>query len=103
VYSWKSVWVPVDIRVWGRSRNREKSPTVTMSSAAFSFRPMEHADIPMFLGWIARSHEAEFWHDPPHPNNRRAIRCCEKAGFHAVREVATPDGPALLMYCERPP
>jgi RimJ/RimL family protein N-acetyltransferase len=37
----------------------------------------------------------------PSPGNRRAIRCYEKAGFHAVGEVNTPDGPALLMVCDR--
>jgi RimJ/RimL family protein N-acetyltransferase len=38
----------------------------------------------------------------PALDNARAIRCYEKAGFRAVREVVTPDGPALLMYCDRP-
>ena len=37
----------------------------------------------------------------PSPLNSRAIRCYEKAGFHTVREVDTPDGRALLMVCER--
>jgi RimJ/RimL family protein N-acetyltransferase len=37
----------------------------------------------------------------PSPRNRRAVRCYEKAGFHAVGEVDTPDGRALLMVCER--
>jgi aminoglycoside 6'-N-acetyltransferase Ib len=37
----------------------------------------------------------------PSPRNARAIRCYEKAGFRAAREVVTPDGPALLMYRER--
>lgn len=39
----------------------------------------------------------------PAPENARAIRCYEKAGFRAAREVDTPDGRALLMYCERQP
>ena len=37
----------------------------------------------------------------PSPANARAIRCYEKAGFRPVRVVDTPDGPALLMICER--
>ncbi|MGV3710932.1 MAG: GNAT family N-acetyltransferase [Gemmatimonas sp.] len=38
----------------------------------------------------------------PSPLNARAIRCYEKAGFRAHGEIETPDGRALLMYCERP-
>ena len=37
----------------------------------------------------------------PDPANARAIRCYEKAGFKAFREVITPDGQALLMYLDR--
>lgn len=37
----------------------------------------------------------------PSPRNRRAVRCYEKAGFRAVGEVETPDGPALFMVRER--
>lgn len=33
----------------------------------------------------------------PSPDNARAIRAYEKAGFRREREVDTPDGPALLM------
>jgi RimJ/RimL family protein N-acetyltransferase len=37
----------------------------------------------------------------PSPENERAIRCYRRAGFVALREVSTPDGPALLMRTER--
>jgi RimJ/RimL family protein N-acetyltransferase len=37
----------------------------------------------------------------PSPDNLRAIRACEKAGFRRVREVTTPDGPSLLMVIRR--
>jgi RimJ/RimL family protein N-acetyltransferase len=37
----------------------------------------------------------------PSPRNSRAIRSYEKAGFHRVGEIDTPDGPALLMVCDR--
>lgn len=37
----------------------------------------------------------------PSPQNARAIRCYEKCGFRPVREMDTPDGRALLMYCDR--
>lgn len=38
----------------------------------------------------------------PDPENRRAIRCYEKAGFRAVATIVTPDGPALYMIQDRP-
>lgn len=37
----------------------------------------------------------------PSPENERAIRCYRRAGFVAHGEVATPDGPALLMFRDR--
>lgn len=38
----------------------------------------------------------------PAPDNGRAIRCYEKAGFRRVATIETPDGPAVYMLCERP-
>lgn len=38
----------------------------------------------------------------PRPDNLRAIRCYEKAGFRPRGLVNTPDGAALLMVLERP-
>jgi RimJ/RimL family protein N-acetyltransferase len=37
----------------------------------------------------------------PSPDNARAIRAYEKAGFSRVGVLDTPDGPALLMVRER--
>ena len=37
----------------------------------------------------------------PRPDNARAIRAYEKAGFRRLGEVGTPDGSALLMVVER--
>jgi aminoglycoside 6'-N-acetyltransferase-1b len=38
----------------------------------------------------------------PAPHNLRAIRCYEKAGFRQVRQIVTPDGPAIYMLRARP-
>lgn len=39
----------------------------------------------------------------PSPDNPRAIGCYRRAGFEAIGEVDTPDGPALLMVKRRAP
>jgi RimJ/RimL family protein N-acetyltransferase len=59
---------------------------------------------------MVRAFVARLFDDPavtrvqtdPAPDNRRAIRCYEKAGFHPVGQIDTPDGRALLMYRDRP-
>jgi RimJ/RimL family protein N-acetyltransferase len=59
---------------------------------------------------MIRSFVAQLFADPgvtriqtdPSPQNARAVRCYERAGFRRVGEVDTPDGRALLMRCERP-
>jgi AacA4 family aminoglycoside N(6')-acetyltransferase len=38
----------------------------------------------------------------PAPDNLRAIRCYEKAGFRKVKDIITPDGPAVYMLRRRP-
>lgn len=37
----------------------------------------------------------------PAPDNARAVRAYEKAGFTRVGVADTPDGPAVLMVCNR--
>ena len=37
----------------------------------------------------------------PHPDNHRAVRCYEKAGFLRGPVVSTPDGPACYMTFPR--
>ncbi len=37
----------------------------------------------------------------PRPDNVRAIRCYEKAGFRRMKPITTPDGAALMMFLKR--
>jgi aminoglycoside 6'-N-acetyltransferase-1b/aminoglycoside 6'-N-acetyltransferase-2 len=37
----------------------------------------------------------------PRPDNFRAIRCYEKAGFKQVQPITNPDGPAIMMVVKR--
>jgi aminoglycoside 6'-N-acetyltransferase Ib len=59
---------------------------------------------------LVRQFTAALFEDPgvtvvqvdPTPDNARAIRCYEKAGFKRVGLAETPDGQALLLQIRRP-
>ena len=58
---------------------------------------------------MVRAFVARLFEDPritrvqadPRPSNLGAIRCYEKCGLVRVREIVTPDGPALLLARSR--
>ncbi len=54
-----------------------------------------------FVVWLFEDPAVTVVQTDPSPDNPRAIRCYAAAGFEAVGEVVTPDGPALLMRCRR--
>jgi aminoglycoside 6'-N-acetyltransferase len=82
---------------------------------SFGFQPPATRGIDQFIGepgMIGRGHGSGFIRQfadallasgtprivtDPDPDNGRAVRACEKAGFQSERVVDTPDGPALLM------
>jgi len=59
---------------------------------------------------MVRAFTELLWADPdvteirvdPRPDNSRAIACYRRVGFRSRGDIATPDGPALLMVLERP-
>lgn len=57
--------------------------------------------IQAFLGRLFADPEVTAVQTDPSPENHRAIRCYQKAGFVAVGELDTPDGRELLMVCRR--
>jgi len=81
----------------------------------FGAQPAQTRGIDQFIGepeLIGRGHGSKFIRDfvdellkkdtprvvtDPDPENTRAVRAYEKAGFERDRLVDTPDGPALLM------
>ena len=54
-----------------------------------------------FTRTLLSDHDVTKVQTDPDPRNARAIRCYIKAGFVPVREIVTPDGPALLMVIEK--
>ncbi len=59
--------------------------------------------ITAFLARLFAERHATRVQTDPAPHNARAIRCYEKCGFRSTGVIETPDGPALLMYCDRQP
>ena len=90
---------------------------IAWPDAAFSDQPRGTRAIDQFIGepdMIDRGHGSAFIRafteklfaagmprviTDPDPENGRAIRAYEKAGFHKDKIVETHDGPALLMVC----
>jgi aminoglycoside 6'-N-acetyltransferase len=88
---------------------------VTAWNSGFGAHPPGTRGIDLFIGepgMIGRGHGSGFIRafvddklrngaprivTDPDPENVRAVRAYEKAGFEKVRMVDTPDGPALLM------
>lgn len=54
-----------------------------------------------FTAWLFEDPEVTEIRLDPRPDNARAIRCYEKAGFRQVGPITTPDGPAVLMVLPR--
>jgi RimJ/RimL family protein N-acetyltransferase len=55
-----------------------------------------------FVTMLFRDPSVTIVQTDPSPENERAIRSYARAGFERRRVVDTPDGRALLMFCERP-
>jgi aminoglycoside 6'-N-acetyltransferase len=88
---------------------------LTAWNSGFGVHPKGTRGIDLFIGepgMIERGHGSAFIRHfvddrlaegaprivtDPDPENIRAVRAYEKAGFEKVRMVDTPDGPALLM------
>ena len=64
---------------------------------AFLGRGLGSAMIQEFSDWLLTQIGTKKIIADPRPTNERAIRCYEKASFHKVGLVNTPDGEALLM------
>lgn len=54
-----------------------------------------------FVAFLMRDDRVGEVRADPSPENGRAIRCYEKAGFERVRDIVTPDGPAVWMVYRR--
>lgn len=54
-----------------------------------------------FIFFFTKDHLVSQWIVDVSPDNHKAIRCFEKAGFARDKEILTPEGPALLMKLHR--
>lgn len=53
--------------------------------------------VTQFVEFLTKSLKVTEIRVDPHPENTRAIRCYEKAGFRKIAPIKTPDGPAIMM------
>ncbi len=68
-----------------------------IGDASLLSRGLGTAMVREFSDWLLSQHDIEKVITDPSPNNTRAIRCYENAGFSKVELVDTPEGKALLM------
>ncbi len=54
-----------------------------------------------FLSFLFNELSANEVRVDPRPDNFRAIRCYEKAGFRQVQPITNPDGPAIMMVVKK--
>jgi RimJ/RimL family protein N-acetyltransferase len=64
-------------------------------------RGLGSAMVHAFVGQLFAEPSVTKVQTDPSPDNARAIRAYQRAGFVPMRNVVTPDGAALLMLCDR--
>ena len=66
----------------------------------FLGRGLGHRIITGFIHYLSQDRVIREVRIDPHPDNHRAIRCYEKAGFSGRERIRTPDGPAWMMVMQ---
>ena len=75
---------------------------MTLEEIRAHYLPRVMAEEQVIVAQLFRDTSVTRIQTDPDPENHRAIRCYEKAGFRAVRTITTPDGPALYLIQDRP-